>query len=84
MHLTELYASGRPLAYAYQNVHVLSVRNVSTSPKRTKKETEGNTDRAAMVGDACASINAAGVDSALLMYHCVAFALVVFALGLRW
>lgn len=84
MHLTEIHAPGRAFAYAYQNIPGLSVKDLSTSPRRTRKETEAVTCHAARAGDTCTRINAAGVDSALLLYHCIAFTLVVFALGLRW
>lgn len=84
MHLSALPASGHPEAYAYQTIHALWVEDDSTAPRRTRRETEAITGEAMTGVDACASTSAAGVDSALLVYHCVAFALVVLAIGLRW
>ena len=84
MRLSALPACGHPGAYAYQTVRAVSVEDESAAPRRTRREPEASTGEAIAGGDGCVSSGAAGVDSALLVYHCVASALVVLAFGLRW
>lgn len=67
MHLTELYAPERSMTYAYANMHELSVRDFSTYLGRRREATDASTGQAAMVYNARASTNVAGVKSALLL-----------------